>query len=146
MMGLAIPLTLKTRKPLVKLLLFNEQIIDIPRVNAALAARNAQPQFDAVLRRVSWILAISFMVSGVVNFVMARWIVKAVSGTAEFNDQVGKLHLIEWPVITIPFVGVMMWCLFGVFFKSITALTGLTQDEVMRQPPVKEKNPQPWNR
>lgn len=145
LMGLAIPLTLKTRRPLVKQLLYNDQIIDTVRADAALTERKLNPEFDAVLRRVSWVLALSFMVSGLVNFTMARWLVTATSGTPEFNDQVGKLHWIEWPVITIPFLGVMMWCLFS-FLKSLTRLTGLTQDELLRQPPAKEKNPQPWNR
>lgn len=147
LMGLAIPLTLGTRRPLVKQMLYNDQILDTARADAALAERQATAAFDAVLRRVSWVLAFSFLASGVVNFVMARWIVTATSGTPEFNDQVGKLHWIEWPVITIPFLGVMVWCLMS-FLKSLTRLTGLTQDELLRQPPAteKEKNPQPWNR
>lgn len=145
LMGLAIPLTLKTRRPLVKQFLYNDQFIDTTRVESILTERNARPDFDALLRRVSWVLAVSFMGSGVINFVMARWLVTATSGTPEFNDQVGKLHWIEWPVITIPFLAVMMWCLSG-FMKSMSRLTGLTQDEILRQPPAKEKNPQPWNR
>lgn len=146
LMGLAIPLTLTTRRPLVKLFLYNDQLIDTQRVEAALDIRLARPQFDQLLRRVSWVLAISFLVSGVINFVMARWLVTATSGSPEFNDQVGKLHWIEWPIITLPFLGVMLWCLFN-FLRTLTRLTGLSQDEIMRQPPEKEKqDAQPWNR
>ncbi len=147
LMGLAIPLTLNTRKPLVKQLLYNDQIIDTDRIADALAARGSTLGLDALLRRVSWILALTFLASGVINFVMARWLVTAVSGTPQFNDQVGKLHLIEWPVITIPFLGVMIWCLFS-SLKELSRLTGLTQDEMLRSPPPKAKdsNPQPWSR
>jgi len=145
LMGLAIPLTLKSRRPLVKMLLYNEQIIDTERVDRVLSERGQTASLDALLRQVSWILAVSFLASGVVNFVMARWLVTATSGTPEFNDQVGKLHLIEWPVITLPFLGVMMWCLFR-FLKTLSRLTDLTQDELLRQPAVKPTNPQPWNR
>jgi hypothetical protein len=147
LMGLAIPLTLKTRRPLVKQLLYNDQVIDTEKVAAALAERGQTATLDALLRRVSWILAVTFLISGVVNFVMARWLVTAVSGTPEFNDQVGKLHLIEWPIITIPFLGVMIWCLFS-FLKELGKLTGLSQDDLLRQPPTKDRdpNPQPWSR
>ncbi len=148
-MGLAIPLTLKSRRPLVKQLLYNDQILATEKIESALAERGTAVGLDALLRRVSWILAATFFVSGIANFIMARWLVTAVSGSPEFNVQYGKLHALEWPIIALPNLAVMAWCLFG-FLRDLGKLTGLSQDEMLHSSPSagksKDPNPQPWSR
>lgn len=136
-LGLAIPATLRTRQPLVKALLYNDQVLDTHRIGDALAARGNQVGFDALLRWASWVMAATFFMSGVVNYFLARWLVTAPPGTSDQTAQIGKLHWIEWPIITIPMMAVMMFTLFRLL-KGLEQLTGLKSDDLFHAPPKKE--------
>lgn len=132
-LGLAIPVSMRTRQPLVRTLLYNDQLLDTARIHAALEARGTQADFERLLARSSWILAASFIGSGVVNFVLARWLLKAQLGTPEFNEQLGKMHWISWPVVFVPMLGVLLYALVQLL-KGVERLTGLTGDELMHHP------------
>ncbi|HAB17685.1 MAG TPA: MFS transporter [Verrucomicrobiales bacterium] len=128
-LGLAIPLTLRTRQPLVRTLVYNDQVLDTDRIGRALVERNAVPRFEALLRWASWVLAATFLVSAVVNFFLARWIVTATPGSPENVAQLGKLNWVSWPVIFVPSMAVMMYVLFSLL-KRLSAMTGLTNEEL----------------
>ena len=134
-LGLAIPLTLKTRQPLVRTLIYNDQVLDTDRIGRALVERNALPGFDALLRWASWVLAGAFLFSAVLNYLLARWIVTATPGSPENVAQLGKLNWVSWPVIMIPSLAIMMFALFRLL-KGLESLTGLKGDELFH--PVKK--------
>lgn len=138
-LGLAIPLSLKTREPLVRMLLYNDQVLDTHRVQRALEERNNVSAFEGLLRWASWVLAGAFAISAVLNFTLARWLLKAPPGTPEFNAQLGKMHWISWPVIVVPMMGMMLFALFRLL-KGVEALSGLKGDDIFRQPPPKNQN------
>ncbi len=137
LIGLAIPMTLRTRQPLVKALLYNEQVLDTHRIGAALAARGNLPGFEALLRWASWVLAATFFVSGILNYFLARWIVTGAPGSSAQTEQIGRLHWIEWPIVTIPMMAVMMFALFRLL-KGLEGLTGLKSDDLFHAPPAKK--------
>lgn len=129
--GATVLLSLRSRNPLVRELLFNEQLIDIERVNAALDARGSRAEFERLLRQASVWLALAFLGSAVLNFLLARYLLRSPPATPEFNDELGRMHLLSWPVIVIPSMAVMMY----VFWRLVTGLaglTGLTTDEIFR--------------
>jgi hypothetical protein len=129
--GLAVLLTLRTKTPLVRELLYNDSIIDVPRVDAALEARGHREQFDVLLRRASIGLALTFLASAPINFFLALYILKSPPGTPEFNAELGKMHWVGPLVIAVP----SMIALMMVFLKlmnGLAHLSGLTQDEIFR--------------
>lgn len=128
-LGLAIPLTLKTRQPLVRTLIYNDQVLDTDRIGRALVERDAVPGFDALLRWASWVLAGAFLFSAVLNYFLARWIVTAPPGSSENVAQLGKLNWVSWPVIMIPSLAIMMFALIRLL-KGLEKLTGLSGDEL----------------
>lgn len=134
--GLAIPLTLKTRQPLVKTLLYNDTVLNTSKIAAALAVRNNQVPFESLLRRSSWWLAVSFIISGSLNFGLARWLITAEANTPERMSQLGRLHIWNWPIIMVPTMGMMMYILFRLL-KDLETLTGLKGDELFHAPPPK---------
>lgn len=130
--GIAILISLRTKAPLVRDLLYNESIIDVPRVDAALAERGEREHFERLLRRASIWLACTFIASAPVNFFLARTILRSPPGTAEFNAELGKMHWVAPLVIAVPSMIVMM----TVFMKLMTGLaelSGLTQEEIFRE-------------
>lgn len=137
-LGLTVLASLKSKTPLVKEIFFNEQFIDLPRVEGALAERGKQPEFDALLRRASIGLAVTFIATAPANFALALYVLKSPPGTPEFNAELGKMHWLAPLVIAVPSVAATMW-VFNKLIGGLEQLTGLTQDEIFRAPPPKEK-------
>lgn len=122
--GVAVLVSLKTRRPLVRELLFNEQIIDVPKVHEALEANGKTNEFEVLLVRSSYLLAASFLLSAVLNFGLARYLLQSPSGTPAFNEELGKMNLLSWPVIVLPSMAMTMYALWKLL-RGIEALTGL---------------------
>lgn len=135
--GLAVLLSLKTRKPLVNTMLYNPQVIDVPRVDAALAERRNRAGFDRLMVTSSYLLTVSFLLSAVLNFGLARYLLRSPAGTPEFNAELGKMHLLSWPVIVLPSMVMTLLALWRLL-SGLKGLTGLTMDEIFRAPPPKK--------
>ncbi|HWA85993.1 MAG TPA: VC0807 family protein [Opitutus sp.] len=131
LIGIILLATMRTREPLVKMLFFNDTIMDVPRVEAALRQRGAEAGFAALLRQCTVLVALSFFLSAALAYALARWLLTSPGGTPEFNAELAKMHWLSWPVIVIPSMAMLMialWRLLG----GLTKLTGLTSDEVFR--------------
>ncbi len=129
--GLFVLVSMRTKSPLLREMIFNEQIVDVPRVEAALAERGNGTAFEALMRRSSVWLALSFIVSAPVNFALARYILRSPPGTPEFNAELGKMHIIVWPVIVVPSMIALM-IIFWKLLNGLARLSGLTTDEILR--------------
>ena len=138
LIGVAIPLSLRTRQPLVRTILYNDQVLDTERIEVALLARENKPAFERLLCRASYILALSFLGSAILNFFLARWLLQAPPGTPDFNAQLGKMNWLSWPVIVVPMMGVMIYALFTLL-KGVESLTGLNGEELFKQHGQSEK-------
>ena len=94
---------------------------------------------DRLLTKCTWLLAFSFLLSGILNYGLARWIVVSPSGTDAFNSEVSKMMAWSWPVIVIPSMAIMMvtlWMLLG----GIKKMTGLELDDVLHGAPPKAED------
>jgi len=131
LIGAGVLASLRTKEPIVQEIFANEQIMDMPRVEAALAERGNQARFRRLLMIASLWLGGAFVMSGVLNFLLARHLLKSPNGTPAFNAELGRMHLLSWPVIVVPSMVVMMVA----FWRLVTGLkqlTGLTLDEIFR--------------
>ena len=131
-LGLAIPLSQRTSQPLVRTLLYNDQVLDTRRIHEALALNHRVADFDALLAWASWMLAGAMLVGGAVNFGLAVWLLPARSGTPEFVRQLGKLQLWSWPGTMVPTSAMIFYALFRLL-KGVEALTGLSGDELFHR-------------
>jgi hypothetical protein len=131
-LGIATLLSLKTSQPLIHTLILNESVMDVKKVNNALEDNNSQQQFQQLLLNASWILAGSFFLSSLLNYLLAVIILTAEPGTVAFNEQLGKMTALSFPVIALPATAVLMGNLFYLF-RGITKLTGLTLEEIIKQ-------------
>lgn len=134
--GVAVLLSLKSKSPLVRTMLYNDQVIDVPRIDAVLAEKGSRADFDRLLVRASCLLAFSFLVSAALNFGLARYLLKSPPGTAEFNAELGKMNLLSWPVIVIPSMVMMMLALWQLL-HGIKHITGMGFEEIFKTPPEK---------
>ena len=131
-LGVATLLSLKTSQPLIHTLLLNDKVFDVGRINQALDSNDSQSEFDQLLINASWILAGSFFLSSLLNYLLAVIILTAEPGTVAFNEQLGKMTALSFPVIALPAMAVMMGNIFYLF-RGIKKLTGLELENIVKQ-------------
>jgi hypothetical protein len=131
--GIIVLISSMTSKPLVKLFIYNDSILNVEKISSALNHYQKEMEFDLILRRATWMLAASFFLSSLLNFILAKWILVSPTGTAAANAEIGKMNALSLPVIAIPMMIILMGVLFYVF-HNIKKLTHLTMEEVMNLP------------
>ncbi|MFZ5654114.1 MAG: VC0807 family protein [Pseudomonadota bacterium] len=131
LLGIAVLASLKTRWPLVRNLLFNDAVLNTRRIESALAARGTTAGFERAIDRATWLLAASFFLSSLLNYVLASTLVTAAAGSVEYNQQLGRLTALSYPLIALPATAVMAGVLFYLF-RRLTRLTGLAFEDIVR--------------
>ncbi|WP_372862287.1 VC0807 family protein [Spongiibacter sp.] len=131
LIGLATLLSLYTPYPLIKTLLFNDEIVDTARVEQALTAHRAHDAFNTALRRATYMLAFSFFLSSALNYLLAKILLVSPPGTPEYSAELGKMTGLSFPVIALPCTLVMMAALFYLM-RRVRALTELDLEHIFR--------------
>jgi intracellular septation protein A len=131
-LGIATVLSTYTKYPLIRTFLYNDTVMQVDKVAAKLESDNRTSEFDKMMVRATWLLASSFLLSAVLNYVLAKIIVVSPAGTAEFNDQLGTMNLMSYPVIVVPCMIITLFALFYVI-KNIKRLTGFELEEIINQ-------------
>lgn len=117
-------------KPLVKTLLYNPMVLNTEKIGQILDERGYQATFDKRLLKATYLLSGTFFFSAIMNYVLAKWIVVSPAGSVEFNEELGRLTLLSYPMIAIPSM-IMMMAIFYFLWRSIRQLTGLALEEAM---------------
>ena len=131
LIGLVVLGSVWAQRPLIHLLVFNANLIDVDRVNQALTARGNVAAFEKALRQGTVMLAGTFFFSAVANYVLARWVVHSPAGTEAFNQELGRLTLLSYPIIAVPSM-VMMMGLFYWLARQARTLTGLDMGDMLK--------------
>ena len=139
LIGLAVLASMHAKEPLVHEMLFNPQVIDVDKVSAALDERGAQGSFQSLMRSASQLLALAMFVSAVLNFFLARYLLRSPAGSVAFNAELARMHCASWIVMLLTSMPMMMYALWRLL-KGVEQLTGLSFDDIMHQP--QEKKPE----
>ena len=137
LIGIAVIASLKSKEPLVHEILFNPQVIDVDRVDRAIAEHNEQAAFAQLMRKSSYLVAAAMFASAALNYGFARWIITSPPNTEAFNKELARMHWVSLLGISIPVVAMTMYAVWRLL-KQLEPLTGLTIDEILRQPPKKD--------
>lgn len=130
--GLATLFSIRTRYPLVKTFLFNEQVLQIDKVKQALLDHNAETAFEQKLRNASFMVAGSFFLSSVLNYILAKVILVSPPGTVAFTEELGKMTALSFPVIALPSTLVLMATLYYLL-HHIQKMTALEFEDIFNQ-------------
>ena len=130
--AIATVLSTYTKYPLVRTFLYNDAVMETEKVAKHLANLNKQNEFDQMMVKATWMLASSFILSAVLNYLLAKWIVVSPSGTEAFNSELGTMSLYSYPVIVLPCMVITMFALYYVI-SNIKKLTGLGLEDLIRQ-------------
>ncbi len=129
-LGIATVGSLYTRWPLVKTFVYNDKIFATEKIEAGLAFKGTEGEFEKTLYLASWMIAGSFFVSSILNYVLAKVILQSPPGTVAFNEELGKMTALSYPVIVIPSMIIFALALFYLI-RRLTRLTGLSFEEML---------------
>lgn len=131
LIGLAVVVSAYTSKPLVRVLLFSPTLMNVERIQENLNQRGNAASFETRLKAATWMLGGSFFFSSVMNYFLATWIVTSPTGTPAFNEELGRLTLLSYPVIALPSMLIMMAVLYYLA-RTIHELAGLKLTEAIK--------------
>lgn len=138
LMGLAILISTHTRYPLIKTLLYNPNFMNVKKIQVKLTGHGTTKIFETHLQNATYWLSATFLFSAIMNYTLARWIVTSPSGSAAFNEELGQMTLISYPVIAIP-TTVMMMAIMYYLWRIIHDMTGLKLNEILIIQPLDER-------
>ena len=130
LIGVVVLMSTYTRYPLIKTLLYNPKVIDVDKIAKKLNERDKSAAFETRLQNATYLLSSTFLFSSVMNYILAKWVVTSPAGSTAFNEELGQMTLLSYPVITIP-VTLMMIAIFYYLWRTINGLTGLTLEEIL---------------
>ncbi|MFT6302303.1 MAG: hypothetical protein ACI9XK_002201 [Granulosicoccus sp.] len=128
--GIGVVVANKFGYPLVRKLLFNPNIMNIPRIEQKLTENKNTELFEKRLDRANYLFAATFLFSAIMNYVLAKTIVTSESGSSAFNEELGQMTLLSYPVIAIPSM-IMMLGIFWYIWRTVNHLTGLSLEQIM---------------
>ncbi|WP_428820816.1 VC0807 family protein [Microbulbifer sp. MCCC 1A16149] len=132
LLGIATIASLYTRWPLVRTLIYNDRILDTHKIARTLSSNGNASAFDRTLQQASWMIAGSFFLSSTLNYILAEVLLKSPPGTEAFNEELGKMTALSFPVIALPATIILMLVLVFLF-RRIGKLTGLKLEEILVQ-------------
>jgi len=117
-----------TSYPIAPKFLYHDDVFDKDNINSNLDEEK-QASLKSNIKKASFFLFLSFMLSAVLNFVLAKYFVKSPTGTEAFNDELGKMTLYSYPIIVIPSMLIMIGIIWYIY-SSIKKLTGLDSNGI----------------
>jgi len=130
LIGIAVLVSSYTPYPLIRTLLFNAQILDVDKIRRKLDESDSNSVFEARLQNATYLLSSTFLFSSAMNYILAKWVVTSPAGSAAFNEELGHMTLLSYPMIAIPSM-LMMMVIFYYLWRTIHGLTGLRLEEIM---------------
>lgn len=132
--GIAVLVSTYTRYPLIKTLLYNPKVLDVDKVGERLEQGGHTDAFESRLLKATYWLSGTFFFSSAMNYILAKWLVTSPSGSAAFNEELGHMTLVSYPMIAIPSM-IMTMAIFYYLWRTIHGLTGLSLEEIFRLEP-----------
>jgi intracellular septation protein A len=128
--GVAVLVSTKTTYPLVKRMLYNDKLFQVEKIEAILKENHNKKLFDLRFERASYMFAGTFFFSSALNFLLARYMIVSPAGTSAFNEELGKMTAMSYPVIVLPsmlMTGLVLWYL----YRGINLYTGLAWKDML---------------
>lgn len=118
-----------TSYPIAPKFLYHDDIFDKKIINDHLDDTQ-ELNLQQKIKKASFFLFLSFMLSAVLNFVLAKYFVKSPTGTDAFNDELGQMTLYSYPIIAVPSMLIML-AIGRYIYMNIKKITGLTGDDIL---------------
>ena len=130
--ALVVLISQRSKYPLVKKILLNDELMDLTKLEASLKAHNAEQLFADKLQNCAYLVAGSFVVSSILNYGLAKYLLVSAPGTAAFNEELAQMTALSFPVIALPCT-IMLMVAIWYLFSQIGKVTGESIESFIRQ-------------
>ena len=103
-------------------------------IKPPIGARKSESSRLPLLQTATWLLGSTFFFSAAMNYFLATWIVTSPAGSQAFNEELGRLTLMSYPMIALPSMLMMMGVLYYLA-RAVRRLTGLKLTDMLNQTP-----------
>lgn len=110
---------------------FLNQIIDLDKIDESFKESGHGALFLKKLKISSFLLGGTFFISALLNYILAIKILVGEPGSVEFNESLGKMTALSFPVISVPML-IMVGMIMFYLFSSVKKLTDLDIESVLR--------------
>lgn len=128
--GVAVLVSVRTKYAVFNKLLYRPEVFEVEKIDGILMENGNKEVFIKKMTFANFFLAASFFVSSILNYVLASIIVKSPAGSDAFNEEVGKMTMLSYPVIVVPSM-IILGLVFYFFIRDIKNLTGLKFEELI---------------
>ena len=124
------------KKPIISFLILNSSLFKKDLILSRLKANNREKDFQNLLNFTTLCLAGSFVLSAIMNFIVALRVftdishLDSVSKSQVLNEQVAEMHWLGYVLIALPLSFVMGGILW-VLIKRLKEITGLSLNEMI---------------
>lgn len=129
-LGIAVLLSQKSKNPLLKLLL--AEVFDLKKIKLMYQENGKGKFFRRHIQSANYLFAFTFLVSAILNFIVATVILKSEPGTPAYTEEIGKMTALSYPIIVVPTM-ILMLILFIILFKRIEKHTGKDAMDFVKQ-------------
>jgi intracellular septation protein A len=126
LIGIAVLVTRYMKKPLIKVLVLNDTLVNWAKLDGALSTTGNAAIFEKRIDISNYIVAGSFFLSSALNYGLAKWILVSEPGTTAYTEELGRMTALSYPVIVIP----SMLMLFGAIWYIFGQMKRLTGEPV----------------
>lgn len=128
--GIVIVASLKTPFPLIKKILMTEALFDVERLTTALKEKGNEAVFEKRLVGLTWGFASSMFLSAILNFALAKIMLKSEPGTEAYTAEIGKMTGMSHIVVVVPCLIVLL-IVMNKLFNTLSELTGCELDDLL---------------
>ena len=128
----AILYSLRGGKSLIHYLIENPTLVNVKKVLSSLEAANNFKSYNKLLKKGTVVFALSFLLSALLNFLLAIFVLTGEPGTEEFNYQLAKMLALSFPVNALPPMIINIVNII-VVYRGMKKLTGLNLEEIFNQ-------------
>lgn len=128
--GIAVLISQRTKYPLVRTIL--DQVFDLEKIDEEFKKSGHENLFEKKIAVSGLWLGFTFFVSAGLNYILAVMILKGEPGSVEFNESLGKMTALSFPVISVPML-IMVGIIIYILVHSIKKYTSLELEDIVKQ-------------
>ena len=128
-----------SKSPFIQTLFLNPSVVKLELLEQKLIENASRDKFQAHIKKATLLLSLSFLLSAILNFILAQRIFLPIDEALPseqrsilLNEQIAKMTSTSMLVIMVPSI-IFMLLLFWYLFRGINQMTGLKTEEIIHQ-------------
>ena len=130
-LGIAVWISSNGKQPILHKVFLNEDLIDVKALKLKLEELGLNNALESAVSRAHKIISFAFFLSAILNFALARYLVQSPVGSEAFNQELGKMTALSFPVIAVPSMLVMVWSYVS-FLRELAKLLNVPMKDLIR--------------